>query len=75
MSFPLWIFTQTLKVLRTAEFMPYVVFIAAPEFETLRAMHKAAADAGITSKPLTVRTVQIAPNQGKALLLNSTQIV
>ncbi|KAG7275211.1 hypothetical protein CRUP_012999 [Coryphaenoides rupestris] len=32
---------QALKVLKTAEFMPYVVFIAAPEFETLKAMHKA----------------------------------
>ncbi|XP_041421912.1 MAGUK p55 subfamily member 6 isoform X3 [Xenopus laevis] len=44
---------QALKVLRTAEFMPYVVFIAAPEFETLRAMHKAVVDAGITTKLLT----------------------
>ncbi|KAG7325689.1 hypothetical protein KOW79_010614 [Hemibagrus wyckioides] len=43
---------QVLKVLRTAEFMPYVVFIAAPEFETLKAMHKAVVDAGITTKLL-----------------------
>ncbi|KAG7325685.1 hypothetical protein KOW79_010610 [Hemibagrus wyckioides] len=41
-----------LKVLRTVEFMPYVVFIAAPEFETLKAMHKAVVDAGITTKLL-----------------------
>ena len=34
--------------------MPYVVFIAAPELETLRAMHKAVVDAGITTKRLTV---------------------
>ncbi|CAO2634908.1 Protein PALS2 [Lemmus lemmus] len=33
--------------------MPYVVFIAAPELETLRAMHKAVVDAGVTTKPLT----------------------
>lgn len=46
--------TQALKVLRTSEFMPYVVFIAAPELETLRAMHKAVVDAGITTKLLTV---------------------
>ncbi|KAK2096182.1 Protein pals2, partial [Saguinus oedipus] len=45
---------QALKVLRTSEFMPYVVFIAAPELETLRAMHKAVVDAGITTKLLTV---------------------
>ncbi|XP_047015073.1 MAGUK p55 subfamily member 6b isoform X3 [Ictalurus punctatus] len=44
---------QALKVLRTAEFMPYVVFIAAPEFETLKAMHKAVCDAGFTTKQLT----------------------
>lgn len=43
-------------MLRTAEFMPYVVFIAAPEFETLKAMYKAVADAGITTKLLRVRT-------------------
>lgn len=46
---------QALKVLRTAEFMPFVVFIAAPELDTLRAMHKAVVDAGITTKLLTVR--------------------
>lgn len=45
---------QALKILRTSEFMPYVVFIAAPELETLRAMHKAVVDAGITTKLLTV---------------------
>ncbi|XP_048882402.1 MAGUK p55 subfamily member 6a isoform X2 [Brienomyrus brachyistius] len=44
---------QALKVLKTAEFMPFVVFIAAPELETLRAMHKAVVDAGITTKLLT----------------------
>lgn len=48
--------TQALKVLRTSEFMPYVVFIAAPELDTLRAMHKAVVDAGITTKLLTVRS-------------------
>lgn len=56
--FPHWLFAQALKVLRTAEFMPYVVFIAAPEFETLKAMHKAVCDAGFTTKQLTVRTNQ-----------------
>ncbi|KAJ3609652.1 hypothetical protein NHX12_024168 [Muraenolepis orangiensis] len=35
---------QALKVLKTAEFMPYVVFIAAPELETLKAMHQADVD-------------------------------
>lgn len=41
-------------MLKTAEFMPFVVFIAAPELETLRAMHKAVVDAGLTTKLLTV---------------------
>lgn len=45
---------QALKVLKTAEFMPYVVFIAAPDFDTLKAMHKAVVDAGLTTKQLTV---------------------
>lgn len=49
------ILPQALKVLKTAEFMPYVVFIAAPDFDTLKAMHKAVVDAGITTKQLTVR--------------------
>lgn len=35
--------------------MPFVVFIAAPELNTLRAMHKAVVDAGLTTKVLTVR--------------------
>ncbi|XP_005728809.1 MAGUK p55 subfamily member 6b isoform X1 [Pundamilia nyererei] len=44
---------QALKVLKTAEFMPYVVFIGAPDFDTLKAMHKAVVDAGLTAKQLT----------------------
>lgn len=41
-------------MLKTAEFMPFVVFIAAPELDVLRAMHKAVVDAGLTTKLLTV---------------------
>ncbi|KAK1805300.1 hypothetical protein P4O66_019640, partial [Electrophorus voltai] len=44
---------QALKVLRTAEFMPYIVFIAAPEFETLKTMYEAVVKAGISTKHLT----------------------
>uniref|UniRef100_A0A3Q2YMQ5 Protein associated with LIN7 2, MAGUK p55 family member a n=1 Tax=Hippocampus comes TaxID=109280 RepID=A0A3Q2YMQ5_HIPCM len=44
---------EALKVLKTAEFMPFVVFIAAPELDTLRNMHKAVVDAGLTTKLLT----------------------
>lgn len=53
-SSSLCVLVQALKVLKTAEFMPYVVFIAAPDFDTLKAMHKAVVDAGITTKQLTV---------------------
>ncbi|KAL7977202.1 hypothetical protein Chor_009151 [Crotalus horridus] len=44
---------EAVKVLRTAEFVPYVVFIEAPNFETLRAMNKAALDSGVATKQLT----------------------
>ena len=42
-------------MLRTAEFVPYVVFIEAPDFETLRAMNRAALESGVSAKQLTVR--------------------
>ncbi|XP_074796545.1 MAGUK p55 subfamily member 2 isoform X2 [Natator depressus] len=44
---------QAVKVLRTAEFVPYVVFIEAPDYETLRAMNKAALESGVATKQLT----------------------
>ncbi|NXJ86521.1 MPP2 protein, partial [Trogon melanurus] len=45
--------TQAVKVLRTAEFVPYVVFIEAPCPETLRAMNRAALESGVATKQLT----------------------
>uniref|UniRef100_A0A3P8ZXS1 Membrane protein, palmitoylated 2b (MAGUK p55 subfamily member 2) n=1 Tax=Esox lucius TaxID=8010 RepID=A0A3P8ZXS1_ESOLU len=44
---------QALKVLRTAEFLPYVVFIEAPDYEVLKAMNKSAKEAGVMTKQLT----------------------
>ncbi|NXS57222.1 MPP2 protein, partial [Brachypteracias leptosomus] len=44
---------QAVKVLRTAEFVPYVVFIEAPCAETLRAMNRAALEGGVATKQLT----------------------
>ncbi|XP_063054570.1 MAGUK p55 subfamily member 6a [Engraulis encrasicolus] len=44
---------QALKVLRTSEFLPFVVFIAAPPLDVLRNMHNAALQAGVTHKQLT----------------------
>lgn len=41
-------------MLRTAEFVPYVVFIEAPGPETLRAMNRAALESGVATKQLTV---------------------
>ncbi|XP_063953584.1 protein PALS2-like [Lytechinus pictus] len=34
---------QTLKLLRNSEFLPFVVFVASPDLETLRILHEAAA--------------------------------
>ncbi|KAM9654729.1 MAGUK p55 subfamily member 2 isoform 3-T3 [Morphnus guianensis] len=45
---------QAVKVLRTAEFVPYVVFIEAPGPEMLRAMNRAALESGVATKQLTV---------------------
>ncbi|XP_065554916.1 MAGUK p55 subfamily member 2 isoform X4 [Lathamus discolor] len=44
---------QAVKVLRTAEFVPYVVFIEAPSPEMLRAMNQAALESGVATKQLT----------------------
>ncbi|XP_058262866.1 MAGUK p55 subfamily member 2b isoform X2 [Hemibagrus wyckioides] len=44
---------QALKVLRTAEFLPYVVFIEAPDFEVLKEMNRSAIEAGVVTKQLT----------------------
>ncbi|XP_064380636.1 MAGUK p55 subfamily member 2 isoform X3 [Dromaius novaehollandiae] len=44
---------KAVKVLRTAEFVPYVVFIEAPDCETLRAMNRAALASGVATKQLT----------------------
>ncbi|XP_066520979.1 MAGUK p55 subfamily member 2b isoform X2 [Hoplias malabaricus] len=44
---------QALKVLRTAEFLPYVVFIEAPDFEVLKDMNRSAIEAGVITKQLT----------------------
>lgn len=46
-------------MLRTAEFVPYVVFIEAPDFETLRAMNRAALESGVSTKQLTVRDSEV----------------
>ncbi|OXB71104.1 UNVERIFIED_CONTAM: hypothetical protein H355_015877 [Colinus virginianus] len=45
---------QAVKVLRTAEFVPYVVFVEAPSAETLQAMNRAALESGVAIKQLTV---------------------
>lgn len=43
-----------MKALRTSEFLPYVVFVEAPELEVLKAMNKSALEAGVVAKPLVV---------------------
>ncbi|KAJ7422923.1 membrane palmitoylated protein 2 [Pitangus sulphuratus] len=49
---------QAVKVLRTAEFVPYVVFIEAPCPETLRAMNRVALESGVATKQLTEADAQ-----------------
>ncbi|XP_057897597.1 MAGUK p55 subfamily member 2 isoform X1 [Melospiza georgiana] len=49
---------QAVKVLRTAEFVPYVVFIEAPAPERLRAMNRAALESGVATKQLTEADAQ-----------------
>ncbi|XP_068616341.1 MAGUK p55 subfamily member 2-like, partial [Brachionichthys hirsutus] len=44
---------QSLKVLRTSEFLPYVVFLQSPDFEALVAINNSAVDAGVATKALT----------------------
>lgn len=45
---------EALKILRTSEFLPYVVFIEAPDFEVLKAMNRSAIESGVVTKQLTV---------------------
>lgn len=44
---------QAVKVLRTAEFVPYVVFIGSPDFETLKTNNHSAVEAGMASRQLS----------------------
>ncbi|XP_075879809.1 MAGUK p55 subfamily member 2a [Nelusetta ayraudi] len=44
---------ESLKLLRTSEFLPYVVFLQSPEFEVLKAMNTSAVEAGVVAKTLT----------------------
>ncbi|XP_034046942.1 MAGUK p55 subfamily member 2-like [Thalassophryne amazonica] len=49
---------QSLKVLRTSEFLPYVVFLQSPEFEVLKAMNQSAVEAGVVPKMQTDEELQ-----------------
>lgn len=49
---------QSLKVLRTSEFLPYVVFLQSPDFEVLKAMNHSAVEAGVDTKTLTDEELQ-----------------
>uniref|UniRef100_A0AAX7VM57 MAGUK p55 scaffold protein 2a n=1 Tax=Astatotilapia calliptera TaxID=8154 RepID=A0AAX7VM57_ASTCA len=49
---------QSLKVLRTSEFLPYIVFLQAPEFEVLKAINQSAAEAGVVTKTLMDEELQ-----------------
>uniref|UniRef100_A0A8C2ZU18 MAGUK p55 scaffold protein 2 n=1 Tax=Cyclopterus lumpus TaxID=8103 RepID=A0A8C2ZU18_CYCLU len=49
---------QSLKVLRTSEFLPYVVFLQSPDFEVLKAMNHSAVEAAVLTKTLTDEELQ-----------------
>uniref|UniRef100_A0A669FBI0 MAGUK p55 scaffold protein 2a n=1 Tax=Oreochromis niloticus TaxID=8128 RepID=A0A669FBI0_ORENI len=49
---------QSLKVLRTSEFLPYIVFLQAPEFEVLKAINQSAVEAGVVTKTLMDEELQ-----------------
>lgn len=58
---------QSLKVLRTSEFLPYVVFLQAPEFEVLKAMNHSAVEAGVVTNTLTDEELQRTCDQSAKL--------
>ncbi|XP_061627997.1 MAGUK p55 subfamily member 2-like isoform X9 [Phyllopteryx taeniolatus] len=49
---------QSLKVLRTSEFLPYVVFLQSPDFEALKTMNNSTAEAGVSTKALSDEELQ-----------------
>uniref|UniRef100_A0A671UME0 MAGUK p55 scaffold protein 2a n=1 Tax=Sparus aurata TaxID=8175 RepID=A0A671UME0_SPAAU len=49
---------RSLKVLRTSEFLPYVVFLQSPDFEVLKAMNHSAVEAGVVDKTLMDEELQ-----------------
>lgn len=51
----LFVHFQSLKVLRTSEFLPYIVFLQSPDLEVLKALNQTAVDAGVVTKAMTVR--------------------
>lgn len=58
---------QSLKVLRTSEFLPYVVFLQAPEFEVLKAMNHSAVEAGVVTNTLMDEELQRTCDQSAKL--------
>lgn len=47
------VFLQALKILKTPEFMPYVVFIAAPSLDIMRENYKRATSEGTIPRKQT----------------------
>ena len=54
LHFYIFCLLQALKAIKTAEFMPYIVFIAAPPIEIMRNMHEYARQRGRTNKMKSV---------------------
>ncbi|XP_054616511.1 MAGUK p55 subfamily member 2-like isoform X1 [Dunckerocampus dactyliophorus] len=49
---------QSLKVLRTSEFLPFVVFLQSPDLEALKAKHQSSVEADVSSKVLSDEELQ-----------------
>lgn len=58
-------FTQALKSIKTSEFMPFVVFVAAPPVEILRNMHELALQRGRTNRVKTVSVCESFSSVGR----------
>lgn len=76
-----YVCVQSLKVLRTSEFLPYVVFLKAPVFQVLKALNHTAVEAGVVTEMLTVghahkqdshTTYTTMPSLCKALTVRNT---
>lgn len=61
-------------MLRTSEFLPYVVFLQSPDFEVLKAMNHSAVEAGVVTKTLTVRNIYTYVDKTKNIFSSGSSV-